>query len=590
MKKWVLLFLFFWAFSVKAAPPLHGVAMHGEVKYPSNFTHFDYVWPDAPKGGVLKQAAFGSFDTFNPYTIKGASAPGIGLLFDTLMVESLDEPFSQYGLVAQKIEMPKDRSWVAFELHPQARFSDGSPITPEDIVFTFNILRQKGLPQYRYYFGDVQRVEKTSPGRVLFTFKEGSNRELPLILGQMPVLSQKDWSDKDFSATTLTPPLGSGPYRIKSFELNRFIVYERNPDYWAKDLPVNKGQYNFDEIRYDIYRDTTVAVEAFKAGAYDVRIENEAKKWATAYDFDSLKTGKVKRLEVHHGLPSGMQGFVFNTRRPLFKDKRVRKALGYAFDFNWSNQNLFYGAYTRTTSFFDNSSMAAKGLPVGEEKALLEKYKDQLAPEVLTQAISQPSAQNGNMRPLLKEALDLFKSAGWTVQNGVLQNAQKEPFEFEILLDSSGASAWERIVLPFVRNLKKLGIQAHVRVMDALQYKHRLDTFDFDVFVMVWGQSLSPGNEQRYFWGSDAAHQAGSYNFAGIQDSVVDALIEEVIAAETRESLEAAVRALDRVLLHGYYVIPHWYTPTIKLIYWDKFGRPDVEPLKGLSLMTWWHK
>lgn len=586
--KWIWVFIFCFFSLPTMAERVHALAMHGLPKYTAEFTHFDYVNPDAPKGGVLRQASFGAFDTFNPFSVKGTAAPGIGLLFDTLMVESLDEPFSEYGLIAEKIELAPDRSWVAFDLNPLARFSDGQPVTPADVIFTFNTLREKGVPQYRYYFGDVLRVRQEGTQRVVFEFKEKGNRELPLILGQMPVLSQKDWEGKDFTATTLVPPIGTGPYRVKAFEAGRYVLYERRLDYWGKDLPVNKGQYNFDQIRYDIYRDTTVALEAFKAGAYDIRLENEAKKWATAYDFDAVKKGHVILREWHHGLPSGMQGFVMNTRRPLFADKRVREALGLAFDFDWSNKNLFYGMYQRTTSYFDNSSMAAKGLPVGEEKKLLEKLG---APnEILTKEIIFPVVQDSNIRPQLMQALDLLKEAGWTVQKGRLMNDKGEEFRFEILLDSSGAPAWERIVLPYVRNLKKLGMNVQVRVMDVLQYKNRLDHFDFDMFVMVWGQSLSPGNEQRYFWGSASADQPGSYNFAGIEDPLVDALIEEVIGADTREELETAVRALDRVLLHGFYVVPHWFSSVSRFAYWDKFGMPESEPIKGISPMTWWIK
>ena len=587
--KVAVLGLLFFIQTASASIPTHGVAMHGNVKYEPNFTHFDYVNPDAPKGGVLKQSTFGGFDTFNPFSIKGTAAPGTGYLFDTLMVESLDEPFSQYGLLAQSIEMPDDRSWVAFNLHPEAKFHDGSSVLAEDVVFSFNILKKKGIPQYRYYFGDVEKVEATSPQRVLFTFKPGDNRELPLILGQMPVLSKKDWEGKDFTATTLVPPIGSGPYQIEDFEPNRYIVYKRNPNYWGKDLPVNKGQYNFDEIRFDVYRDTTVAVEAFKAGAFDIRVENEAKKWATAYeDMPALKNGKVIKKDFKHGLPSGMQGFVFNTRRPIFANKKVRQALATAFDFKWSNENLFYGAYKRTTSYFDNSELAAKGLPKEGELKLLKKYEALLDSDVFQKEIDFPDISGDKLRPALMKALELLSEAGWTVQEGILKNEKQEPFEFEILLDTSGAAAWERIVLPYMRNLKKLGINASVRVMDVMQYKHRLDTFDYDMFVFVWGQSLSPGNEQRYFWGSSAADQPGSYNFAGIKDPAVDYLIEEVIQARSREELVDATRALDRVLLNGWYVVPHWYSPETHIIYWNKFGMPDTVPLKGMSLSSWW--
>lgn len=590
MKKFIAFLLVMFLSSASLAEVLHGIAMHGTPKYAAGFTHFDYVNPNAPKGGVLRQASFGSFDTFNPFTIKGNSAPGTGLIFDTLMSSSADEPFSEYGLLAESVEVPKDRSWVAFTLNPTARFSDGSPVLAEDVVFTFEMLRDKGVPQYRYYYGNVDKATATDDRRVLFTFKQGSNKELPLILGQMPVLSKKDWQNKDFEATTLQMPLGSGPYRLKSFEVNRFIIYERNPEYWGADLPVNKGQYNFDEIRYDIYRDTAVAVEAFKAGAYDVRVENEAKKWATAYDVPAVREGRLIRRSFTHGLPSGMQGFVMNTRRAIFADPKVREAMQYVLDFDWLNDRLFYGSYHRTTSYFDNSELAAKGLPDKAQMALLKPFEDKLDKRVFSNPVFVPKLDSLNPRPQLLKALELLSMAGWHVKQGVLQNDKGQLFEFEILLDSSGAAAWERIALPFVRNLKKIGINARIRVMDALQYKNRLDHFDFDMFVMVWGQSLSPGNEQRYFWGSDAAKQEGSYNFAGIQNPAVDALIERIIAADTREDLVTATRALDRVLMWGFYVIPQWYTNETRVVYWNKFGMPKAQPMHGISLMTWWAK
>lgn len=572
------------------AQPVHAIAMHGTPKYGADFKNFDYVNPNAPKGGVLRQATFGSFDTFNPFVIKGNAAAGTGLVFETLMSSSMDEAFTEYGLVADSIEVPDNRAWVAFHINPKARFSNGTPITADDVVFTFEMLKQHGVPQYRYYYGDVQKVEATAPDRVLFTFKSADNRELPLILGQMPVLSKADWQGKDFSATTLTMPLGSGPYKLKSFELNRFLVYERDPNYWGKDLPVNRGLYNFDEIRFDVYRDTSVAVEAFKAGAYDLRQENEAKRWAVSYDFPAFHEGRVKKREFSHQLPSGMQGFVFNTRRAIFKDKRVREALQYVLDFNWLNRHLFYGSYHRTNSYFDNSYLAAKGLPSAQERALLEPYATQIDKRVFSQEIKPIEMQSSNPRPELLKALDLLAQAGWHVKNGVLQNSAGEPFEFEILLDSSGAAAWERIALSFVRNLKKIGITAHIRVMDALQYKHRVDEFDFDMFVMVWGQSLSPGNEQRYFWGSAAALQQGSYNFAGIQDPVIDMLIEKIVSAKDEQALISATHALDRMLMWGFYVIPHWHMQGVRFVYWDKFGMPKAEPMHGINIMSWWAK
>ena len=588
MKFWLLGFLLLschvWA------EPMHAIAMHGNPKYAANFTHFDYVNPDAPKGGILKQAAFGSFDTFNPFTVKGNSAPGIGVLFETLMTSSADEAFTQYGLIADLIDVPKDRSYVRFHINSKARFHDKSPITPEDVAFSFEILKKFGAPQYRYYYKDVASVTIQKDGWIRFDFDSAENRELPLILGQMPVLSKKYWQDKDFSATSLDVPVGSGAYRIKDYALNRYVIYQRDENYWGKDLPVNRGMNNFNTLRYDMYRDTTVAVEAFKSGAYDIRMENEAKKWATAYNTEAVKSGKMIKKEFTHALPSGMQGFVFNTRKPLFADKRVREALQYTLDFNWLNDKLFYSSYARTKSYFDNSYLAAKGKPSEAEKALLLPFKDKLDPRILTDEILVPDLNTANPRPELLKALSLLEKAGWRVQDGVLKNQDGQPFEFEILLDSSGAAAWQRIVLPFVRNLKKIGIHARIRVMDALQYKQRLDDFDFDMFVMVWGQSLSPGNEQRYYWGSAVADQKGSYNFAGIKDEVVDFLIEKIVSSKSLADLQAATQALDRVLMWGFYVIPQWHMNKTRLVFWDKFGFPDVQPMHGISIMSWWCK
>lgn len=584
----ILLLLLFLLSATANAAPVNGIAMHGQPKYGKNFKNFAYVNPAAPKGGVLKMAASGTFDTFNPFVIKGTPAAGISLVYDTLTVESADEPFSEYGLIAQSIEMPSNRAWVAFTLNPKAKFSDGTPVTADDVVFSFNVLRERGLPMYRYYYANVAKVEAQDGGRVLFTFKEGDNRELPLILGQMPVLPKHFWDGKDFSATTLELPVGSGPYRVKSFEQGRSVVYERNPDWWAKDLPVSKGFYNFDEIRYDYYRDATVAVEALKAGAYDLRIENEAKKWLTAYTDLGEKQGFAKK-EFPHGLPSGMQGFVFNTRRPLFSDIRVREAVGLMFDFEWSNKNLFSGQYLRTKSYFDNSELAAKGKPSRDELALLTPLKDSVPPEVFTTPFDLPETDGtGFMRPQMRRAFALLEQAGWTVQNGVLKNAEGAPFTFEILLDTASSGAWERITLPYVKNLQKLGIKATVRAVDMTQYNNRLSHFDYDMIVAVWGQSTSPGNEQRYFWGSSAADSAGSRNYAGIKNAAVDALIEKIVEAPDRQKLIAATRALDRVLLWNRYVVPHWHVPANRLVFWDKFGYPAVRLTKGVQPMTWW--
>ncbi len=564
----------------------HGLAMHGEPKYPAGFKHFDYVNPDAPKGGTLRLHAIGTFDTLNPHIIKG-QAPGlIGLMYETLMSGSADEAFTEYGLIAETITVPDDRSWVEFALRPQARWHDGQPITPDDVVFSFNILKEKGAPRYRLYYSAVDTVSRTGPRSVKFTFKPGDNRELPLILGQLPVLPKHYWQSRKFDETTLEVPLGSGPYRVAGFEPGRFMVMERVKDYWGQDLPTVRGYYNFDTVRIDYFRDTTVALEAFKAGQYDFREENESKKWATQYDFPAIQTGQVKKEKLANENPTGMQGYAFNLRRPLFQDARVRQALAYAFDFEWANQNLFYGQYERTESYFSNSELASKGLPSPQELAILKPLASQIPPEVFSAEYRAPKSDgSGNIRPNLRLALDLLKQAGWEVKNGRLTNAEGKLFEFEILL---AQPTWERITGPFVGNLERLGIKATIRTVDSAQYENRERQFDFDMIVEVWGESLSPGNEQREFWTSESADQPGSRNTIGIRNPAIDTLVDLVIAAPDRETLVTRTRALDRVLLWNHYVIPHWHIGYDRVAYWDKFGRPSVIPPRGFQLFAWW--
>lgn len=569
----------------------HGISMHGTPKYSPDFYAFDYVNPVAPKRGVLTQGAVGMFDTFNPHVINGIAPAGIGLIYDTLMKQSLDEPFSLYGLIAEKIEVPADRSWVAFDLNPKAVFSDGTPITPDDVIFSFEVLRDKGLPTYRYYYADVERVYKKNDHRVVFEFKKNvNNRELPLILGELPILSKAYWQNKDFTKTTMDVPVSSGAYVIESFEAGRHIEYRLNPKYWAMDLNVNLGQNNFEKIVFDYYRDATVLNEAFKAGAIDVRQENEAKKWVALSDEPAILDGRMKQKEFEHHLPSGMQGFVFNLRRPIFADVKVREALSYAFDFAWANQNLFYGLYRRTTSYFDNSYLKLPPLPTSAELELLKPYRSLLSPRLFNEAYVLPQNKSGHMRSNLKKALDLLSETGWHIHDGVLKNADGQIFEFKILLDAASASTWERVVLPFVGQLKRLGINARIETVDMIQYKNRLDSFDYDMIVTVWGQSLSPGNEQRYFWGSASADTKGSMNYAGIKSPIVDTLIEKIVSAKTAESLVTATNALDRVLLWSYLVIPHWHSPVSRYVYWDKFDMPSTVPMKGVSPLTWWMK
>ena len=476
---------------------------------------------------------------------------------------------------------------MLYTLRKAARFHDGTPMTPDDVIWTFETLRAKGLPMYREYYGDVTKVEKEGDRGVRFYFKSAKNRELPQIIGQMPVLSKAYWSKRDFEKTTLDPPLGSGPYTIQTVDPGRSITYRRVADYWGADLPVNKGRYNFDTIRYDYYRDATIALEAFKAGQYDARVENSAKDWATGYDGPALRAGLIKKEQIPNQLPSGMQGFGFNLRRPIFQDPRVREALAYAFDFEWSNKNLFYGAYQRTRSYFDNSELAATGVPQGKELEILDKFRGQIPDAVFTTEYDPPKYDgSGDIRAGLEKALKLLMAAGWTFKGQTLVNAKTgQPFEFEILLDNP---QFERIVLPMVQNLKRMGITARVRTVDPAQYEKRMETFDYDMTVVLFPESLSPGNEQREYWGSQAADEQGSRNLLGIKSKVVDALIEQLIQAPDRASLVAHTRALDRVLQYGYYVIPNFHLAAFRVAYWDKFRRPAVSPKYALGFDTWW--
>jgi len=580
------IFFIMWANPGNAAPA-HGQAMHGQAKYAAGFKHFDYANPDAPKGGDVKLSTTGSFDSFNNFIIKGEAAAGLGNLYDTLLVPSADEAFSAYGLLAESVETPKDRSWVQFVLRKEARWHDGKPVTADDLIWSFNTLIKKGQPFYRYYYSSVAKVEKINTLTVRFSFKPGKNRELPLIMGQIPVLPKHYWQGKDFSKTTLDKPLGSGPYKIEKFEAGRFIKYKRVVDYWGRDLPVKKGLNNFDTIRYDYYRDATVQVEAFKAGEFDFRTENSSKIWATAYDFPALEKGLVQKEEIKHNRIAGMQGFAYNTRRALFSDARVRQALASAFDFEWSNRNLFYGQYIRSRSYFGNSELAATGLASKDELAILEAYRGRVPDAVFTDEYQPPKTNgDGRIRANLKIGDALLKEAGWIIKDKKRVNIETGAImEFEILLVSP---MFERIALPFTKNLERLGVKARVRTVDSSQYQRRLETFDFDMIVSTWGASLSPGNEQRDFWSAAAANQNGSRNVIGISDPVIDELIETLIAAPDRKSLITRTKALDRVLQWGHYVIPHWHLDYDRLIFWSKLQRPEVTPLKGSQFDTWW--
>ncbi len=566
--------------------PSHGVAIYGDLKYPANFTHFDYVNPDAPKGGRLRQGVPEStFDSFNPWIIKGNPAAGIGLLYDTLMISAADEPFSEYGLLAKTVTTPADRSWVEFELRPEARWHDGKPVTADDVVWSFETLLAKGAPNYRFYYQSVEKVEKTGERSVKFTFKPGTNRELPLIVGQLPVLPKHWWASRNFEATTLEPPLGSGPYKVGKFEAGRYIEMDRVADYWGADIPVNKGRWNFDVQRFEYYRDATVALEAFKGGSYDFRVESSAKEWATAYEIPEVKDGRIVKEAVPNKRPTGMQSFAMNLRRPLFQDRRVREALDLAFDFEWSNKTLFYGQYERAESYFENSDLASSGVPTGDELAILEAYRGKLPDEVFTKPFEAPKTDgSGNNRENLRRAAALLKEAGWVAEGGKLTKDGK-PFAFELLLNSP---LFERVALPYAKSLEKIGITMNVRTVDTSQYRRRTDAFDYDMIVGGFAQSESPGNEQRDYWSSESATREGSRNALGLADPIVDELVNGVIAAPDRASLVSRVRALDRVLLAGRYVVPNWYIGSDRIAYWDKFGHPTLVPKDGVQIDAWW--
>ena len=566
----------------------HAIALHGDIKYGPDFTHFDYVEPDAPKGGEVTLASIGSYDSFNSFINEGLTPSGIGLIYDSLTEGSLDEPFTEYGVLAQTIEVAPDSSWVQYTLNPAARWHDGVPISADDVVFSFEIQTTEGAPGIRSYYADVTGVEKIAERVVRFTFGGEINNELPLIMGQLTIIPKHYWEGRDFTATTLEPPLGSGPYRIGSFEAGRSIEYERVEDYWGADLPVNAGRYNFGTIRYEYYRDTTVAIEAFKAGEYDFRAENVAKEWATAYEIPARDQGHLVQEFVPNESGQGMQAFWFNTRLPKFSDPRVRQALGFAFDFEWTNENLFYGQYTRTDSFFSNSELAASSLPEGIELEILEEFRGQIPDEIFSEPFTLPRTDgSGNIRQNLAAALDLLSEAGWEIRDGKLTDVDSgEVMTIEFLLRSS---TFERVVAPFVQNLERLGVDANINLVDSSQWVNRVLAFDFDTFIWTRRQSLSPGNEQRNYWSSEAAETPGSFNFAGISDPVIDELIDKVITAPDRETLVAATRALDRVLLSGHYVIPQWHIAGDRIVYWNKFGQPEITPRFGLDfLTTWW--
>lgn len=569
----------------------HGIAMHGGLKYSPNFTHFESVNPNAPKGGEYVLAVVGTYDTLNPFILKGTAPVGIrDIMFESLLKRSPDEPFSLYGRVAESLEISPDRSWIVFTLNPKAKWQDGTPITANDVAFSYKTFLDNGTPGQQMAYKKVEKVEVINDRKIKFTFKkiDGEyDRELPLMMGTMTLIPEHYFKGKDFEKTGLTPLLVSGPYKATKIEPGRSITYQRDPNYWGKDLPVNKGQYNFETLRFDYYKNAAVAFEAFKAGNVHSREESDTGKWAQSYNFPAIEKGLVKKVEIPHQHQVGMQAFVFNTRREIFQDPRVRRALAYVFDFDWLNKNMFHGAMTRTTSFFDNTELAAKGLPEGAELALLEPFRAQLPKEVFEEPYTLPSFEKGS-RENLKMAQELLKDAGWVIKQGKLINEKTgKPFTFEIILN---VPENEKVALPFVRNLKQLGIEATVRTIDAAQYENRRVDMNFDMILHFWGHTLSPGNEQTFYWSSKAADEPGTRNYPGVKSPVVDVLCQKITAAKEREDLVAAVRALDRVLLWGHYVIPGGHRTKDYIAYWNKIDHPPLGVMGLPSIHTFWAK
>ena len=571
-----------------AQAPMHAIAMHGSPKYPDGFARFDYVNPDAPKGGVLRMTPVGTFDTLNPYSLVGVAGAGISsFVFERLLARSRDEPFTLYGLLAERVEVPPDRSWITFHLDPRARFHTGEPVTVDDVIFSWKLLRDHGRANQRSFYARVERCEQVGPLAVRMTFAQPSDSEMPLIMGLMTVLPRSVYERVDFSKTGMMAPVGSGPYRFASVEPGRSVVLERDPDYWGRDLPVNRGRFNFDIIRYDYYRDEATAFEAFKAGESSVRVEGDAGRWADGYDFPAYRSGQVERAEIAHGRPSGMYAIAMNTRRSPLDQRPVREALIHALDFEWINRTLLHGAYTRTRSHFDNSELAATGPPGPRERALLGPFLDEIPPDDLANGYRPPRSDgNGGNRANLRQALMLLRGAGFGVEDGALRHAgDGRAVEFELLLANPRL---ERLAGVYADSLQRLGITLRIRTVDRAQYQRRLSEYDFDLVFNFWYNSLSPGNEQEHFWGSAAAGRPGSRNYPAVRSAGVDAMIRHLTEAREREEFVAAARALDRLLLAGRYVVP-LYHQRVDRVAWQKgFRRPAVTPLYGVTLDTWW--
>jgi microcin C transport system substrate-binding protein len=567
----------------------HGLSAFGNLKYSSNFKHFDYVKPDSPKGGVIRLAGIDSFDNLNPYILKGVPVAGIGLIHATLMERANDEPDALYGLVAESVSVASDKSAITFDLRPTAKFSDGSPITANDVVFTFQTLVKKGHPRYRFIFSGVANVKALSEHRVKFTFNTTNNRDLPLQIAGLPVLSKSYYDKVPFDKTTMTAPPGAGPYRVAKIDPGRFVLYQRITNHWAEQLPVMRGRYNFDMVRFDYFRDRDIAFQAFFSKSYDFREEFTSRSWATQYD-DKLpiKDGRIIRATLPDATPSGVQAFFFNMRREKFKDRRVRAALDLAFDYEWTNKTLFYGLYDRTNSMFANSALAAEKPPTPDEIKLLEPLRGKVPPEVFSEVYQSPKTDgSGRNRSNLRKATRLLKKAGWKIVNNKLVDKSGKPLTIEILLFES---SFQRIISPYIRNLKRLGIDATIRIVDVANFQHRMQQYDFDVVVQRYVQTNTPGIEQKTYFSSKMADVPGSRNLAGIKNPAIDYLIDKVIVANSRKKLVTAVHALDRVLMWNRYMVPQWYKGVHNIAYWNKFGRPSIKPKFDLGMLdTWWY-
>ena len=581
----------------------NAIAVLSTPALPADFPYFPFVNPKAPKGGQVTLAAVGSFDSFNPFILRGTAVEGmvdpwvampggsepgstVGHVWESLMTPSPDEIATAYCHICKTVEMPADHMWLAFNLRPEAKWSVGLPITADDVAWTFRTLLAEGRPSFRIQMEDVKDVTVEGPERVVYHFKSNDNRILPLVLGELSVLPEHWFKGRDFSEPLLQPPIGSGPYRIADYTMDRGVTYQRDPNWWARDLPTSIGTNNFDTVRIEYYRESAIAMEAFKAGSIDLRAENIAKRWATGYDFPAVHEGMVTLADIRHHLPTGMEGWAMNTRRPMFRNPLVRQALAWAYDFQWANKNLFYDQYTRDMSYFSNSSLASSGLPSADELKLLAPFREELPPELFTKPFTLPVTDgSGNDRPELIAALKMLEQAGWRVKNMRLENAAGEQMRFAILLPDP---SYERVAIPYAETLKHLGIDVAVRTVDPAQYQHLTDDFDYDMTLMVYPESDVPGNELRDYFSCPAAKAQGSMNMPGICDPAVDALVGDVITAPDRPHLETAARALDRVLLWRWYLVPGWSSTSFHVAYWNRFGHPDVPIREGFDFDLWW--